>query len=174
MIQRKQTLYLLAVAILMATMLFLPLTTVVFSDTPGTTTDSTSLAITKTTVLGSKTLVLNACGVYRDTKQEIPLIYLTALICIVAAASLVNIFLYKRRKLQQKICIAIALCVVSVIVFAAIYVNDLVQLAALSEGATIKYSVSMVFPLLSLTCLWLAYSGIKKDIELVRSLDRIR
>lgn len=89
---------------------------------------------------------------------------------IVMIISLVSIFLYKNRVLQLKV------------VKAATYL----QIVALGSATGVLFSlggigvylwpelIGMVLILLAMLMLWMAGKNIKKDEELVQSMDRIR
>ena len=83
-----------------------------------------------------------------------------------ALLSIINIFLYKKRSLQRKICYVILF--LSVLVY-IIYFSLEYQNFSLSE---IKFT--FIFPLIAIIFTYLAIRGIKKDEKLIRSLDRLR
>lgn len=87
--------------------------------------------------------------------------------------SIAALFMFKNRKFQ------INMTIYS-IVFNLVYVGLLVYyiLSVLSNSATIDVNVShkypLIFPIIALIFSFLAIRGIKKDDELVKSLDRLR
>jgi hypothetical protein len=89
---------------------------------------------------------------------------------IVVGASFISVFMYKKRKRQIKACmiIIVLLILINILVF--------VQIAQLKQelGMVASYKLPCVFPLISAVLVFLAYRGIKKDEELVKSYDRIR
>lgn len=88
-------------------------------------------------------------------------------LCIASGLlSLITIFLYKNRKLQIRLC----LIIISLLVFelASIYYD----VSQLSDEHTLKATI--VTPLLAVIFLILALRGIRKDEQLVRSMDRFR
>ena len=83
----------------------------------------------------------------------------------VAIASLVTIFLYKDRKMQIKICLAIAaLSVVNIVLFFS-------ETKKFVEGT---YDITAPLVFLVPVFLLLAVRGIYKDEKLVRSTNRLR
>jgi len=129
MIQRIQTIYLLLILGLMASMLFLPIADI----------DSFSWTL------------FAECS-------------FTALL------SLVTIFLYKKRKLQIKICYGIlGLLILSYLI---IFFNF--WLPNYTSEAVVAFKIPVVFPFFAIVLDILAIRAIKKDEKLVRSLDRLR
>ena len=47
------------------------------------------------------------------------------------------------------------------------------RLKALGE-VTMSYGFPIIFPVVNLILLWLAHRGVKKDEDLIRSVDRLR
>lgn len=92
--------------------------------------------------------------------------YLFALILGIAVLSFMTIFLFKNRGLQMKLCI---LSMVLTIAVAGLIPYEMTQLAAVSNPGIGTYG--LIIPLLFN---FLARKGIKKDDDLVKSVDRIR
>lgn len=148
MIQRKQTLFLLAVVIIAIAQFFVPFQTLTFEDKtwsiclmPGCSTD----------IIGANIYV--AMG-------------LNIVVLILSAAL---IFLYKNRVLQYKL--TNLLMVFNVFIVGLFFIFSHVK-----EGAqgTISYQFGSFLPLISAVFAFLAAHFIKKDEQLVRSADRIR
>lgn len=176
MIQRKQSLYLLAIFALMVTMLFMPLATLTVAgdnqeDKVETAADG---SIIKTTFVAQSDIELNVWGVYTDGKKDVPLVFFAILTCLTTAVSFVTIFLYRKRMLQLRLCFVMAVMIIGMISYIGLYIYKLNSLAASQDFTAIKYSVADIFPLFALAFTWLAYRGITADIALLRSLDRIR
>lgn len=97
---------------------------------------------------------------------------LPLVIIIIAVASLafITIFLYKKRKLQAKFSMFLIVMSVLMILAIAYYIFRYTTV----YNAELRISISLILPLLSLLCSILAYRGIRKDDELVRSYDRLR
>ncbi len=91
---------------------------------------------------------------------------LFSLILAVAAVSFVAILLFKNRTLQMKMCsLILGLTVISGAYIGYQYFNY-------EPGSTI--GVAPFFLILPFICSILAKKGIKKDDDLIRSVDRIR
>ena len=162
MIQRRQTLYMLLSAILGALLFFIPLMSF--------NADGNNMSFT---IFGIQNPIEN---ISLSSTYTWPLVVLTVLMTMVP---LVTVFLYKKRELQVRLCrIAMLLIVIFVGVVFLYYESDLQQVIAAVEGdeyqLDVAYFIGMVFPLVSLLCQILAIRGIKKDIELLKSVDRLR
>lgn len=84
-------------------------------------------------------------------------------------ATLVNIFLYKQRRRQMRLCI---LNGVALIAYQAFVLLSLFLLA--QHAGAVQYRVAIVFPALAAILTFLAMRGIARDEALVRSLNRLR
>ncbi len=82
-----------------------------------------------------------------------------------------TIFLYKKRKLQARLCIINALLAMVWVVLYAFYVYT-ASLANGIEGFKVAFPASL--PVMALISYLLARRGILKDEELVRAADRLR
>lgn len=148
MIQRKQTLFLLAVAVIAIIQFFIPFQTLIFETKvwpiclmPGCSTD----------VMGTN-------------------IYAPMIInCLVLILSIAVIFLYKNRVLQYKL--ANLLILFSVFIVGLFFLLSFVKEG--TEGA-INYQIGSFLPIIAAIFAFLAAHFIKKDEQLVRSADRIR
>ncbi len=155
MIQRKQTLHLLAAAILMALTLFMPLATY-FGQ-------------------GSE-FVLKGLGVTDITDPAAPVpaftpIYLSVLLGLAALLPLVIIFLYKKRFLQVRLCFAETVLLLGAQGFIAYYIYNLYKSF---EVTSWKFGVTAIFPIFALLFVIHAIRAIVRDHNLIKSLDRIR
>jgi hypothetical protein len=148
MIQRIQSVYLLLVAVLMAAAAFSPL----FELTGKETVASSSLGI--------QPLI-----VQHPTWVVVSLAVLSALL------ALVNIFLYKKRKLQMKVGTLTSLLILFFYVAVFIYFSDC---TAKDELVFSSFQFGIFLPLIALVLNVLAILKIKKDENLVKSSDRIR
>ena len=149
MIQRIQTLYLLIVAALMAVTLFAPLAW--FG-------------------LGGEELTLHAFAL-RSASGEIvrPPIWTGLLLTLACALPLAVIFLYKRRLVQIRLCVAeLVLLAGAEAMLAAGYFWGHGE----AEFQGMKPAIAL--PLVFLLFTWLALRAIFRDEMLVRSLNRIR
>ena len=89
---------------------------------------------------------------------------------LVPAVAAVAILLYKNRKLQKKIILLDIFLELILIISGFILIIPVVQ----HNSAILKPGYRIIMPLLSLVFLVLAYLGVKKDDELVKSYDRLR
>ena len=94
---------------------------------------------------------------------------LFALLVIVTTLTFLNIFLFRRRALQMRV---LTLCMVLLVGYYAFLGFLIFQ--AHGNGDTFTPTVMAAFPLTSIILDYLAFRGILKDELLVRSLDRLR
>lgn len=162
MIQRVQTIYMLASVIAILTMHFFWLAS--FSI-PEATIELTSLGLSSTT----QGFALDVMG------WDIFL-----LLIIMLALPLVTIFLYKQRKLQWKLLIYAA---VLNGLYYALFFFDCYRFEGMvaAQSATVDVTVGvhynyimLVMPALSIFCLIMAMRGVIYDIALLKGLDRLR
>lgn len=180
MIQRVQTLYLLAVVALMAVMFFPNLATVTTltpadaqpSRSVTTAADGTITSITQNPV--NETLMFNIWGIAQDSQMVVGTTYLAVLVIISLAVAFVTIFLYRHRWVQIRLCLALAIMMLGIEIFIGFYLYKLDSaLSTITEHAT-KYSPMTLAPIAALILVYMAFRGISRDEALVRSLDRIR
>lgn len=98
------------------------------------------------------------------------LIPLSVIILIICILSFIAIFLFKKRKIQLKL-------TVSVILLAILFIGLMSFYAFWTTGkyqAKLVPGFKMFIPLLMLVFGILAYRGIRKDENLVKSYDRLR
>ena len=146
MIQRKQTLFLLAVALIAISMFFVP-----FIVLAG---DTHNENIFLSSVLQG----------YNNSNIYYPLI----LNFIVIILSVIIIFLYKNRVLQYKL--SNLLIVFNVFITGLFFILSF----EVAFGTLHSYSFGAFLPIISAVFAYLAAHFIKKDEQLVRSADRIR
>ncbi len=90
-------------------------------------------------------------------------------LAVVIVLTLIDIFLFKNRKLQIRICtLAIVLSVLWYL-----YVGGYIY-GATQAGAHFLFRFGACLPLIAIILLFMARAGIKADERLVRSMDRIR
>jgi hypothetical protein len=89
---------------------------------------------------------------------------------LVPLAATVAILLFKNRKLQKIIILFDILLELILFISVLILIIPVVQ----HNSAIVKPGYRIIMPLLSLLFLVLAYMGVKKDDELVKSYDRLR
>ena len=165
MIQRKQTVYMLASVIAILMMLVLPLGTI---ESAEAYFDLSALGISSVTE-----------GVALDAMSYDLLVLL---ICMLALP-LVCIFLYNKRKLQLQILIYTAILDILFYVFFFAYETNVfqskavhaLQSAGLPDAIGVDYNFTLyVMPALSLFCSVMAWRYVTYDIALLASADRLR
>ena len=85
---------------------------------------------------------------------------------VTALSAIITIFLFKKRKIQIRICYAMIL---SLVLAYIIYL--FVNFGSLSLTGM---NYTFLFPFIAIIFVFLALQGIKKDEKLIRSLDRLR
>lgn len=95
---------------------------------------------------------------------------LFAILAIATTLTFLNIFLYRRRALQMRV------CTFSIILNVAWYVLYVFFAHYLGDGleASFRPTWTAALPFCNIVMLYLAFRGIMKDEMLVRSLDRLR
>ncbi len=154
MIQRIQSLHLLAAVAIMVATLFYPLAWFASPDTVYT--------------LYAFSLVDSAGAV-----QQTPL-YLGIILVLAAVLPFVNIFLFKNRMLQVRLCVVEAVLLIGVMILGAIYYFRFGALLADMGCDAEGVRALALMPLFALLFTWLAGRAIMKDEILVRAVDRIR
>ena len=162
MIQRRQTIYMLLSAIVSALLFFMPLASF---DANGN--------VMRFTIFGIQNPLENLT---LSTTYTWPLVVLAILMTL---APIVTIFLYKKRELQVRLCrLNMLVTIIFIGLIFLYYESDLQQVIAAVEGdeyqLDVAYFIGMVLPLINLVLEILAIRGIKKDIELLKSIDRLR
>ncbi len=151
MIQRIQTLFLLAVVVFSGMMLTGDL--ILMSTGTGTLFN---MSFTGLSAQGGKVM------------QHIwPM---TAILALVPLLALVAIFLYKKRRLQMRVTMLVLLLSLGTLILGAFYILMFDR----KIDVTIIWKVKAVFPLISAIFAWLAYRAIVKDDIRVRSYERLR
>lgn len=159
MIQRVQSLYLLAAFVLCVACMSLPLGFYV-------TTEGVRVAsLTNLWFAWRPEFVVDGM-VARSMRPWA----LFVLLLLVSSITLVNIFLYRRRALQMRVS---SFCMVVIAGWYAAYAFFAYVLGHGLE-ASFRPNWSAAFPLCALIFLYLAFRAIHKDEALVRSLDRLR
>ena len=146
MIQRIQTLFLLAASALLAAMLFIPVVEIRIH--------------TGEVYTGLLRGMQSESGEYLVSTWP-PFILVVFL----------NIFFYKNRKLQIRICVYAIILEFGQI--GLMYYFWVVLFHKLGE-AEYLFRIPVLFPVLAIILTYLAFRGIRKDEILIRSIDRIR
>jgi hypothetical protein len=155
MIQRIQTLFLLALIGLQLVFVCTPLAHFVLTNSDAIDFYSNGFLKMQdgVRVVLSSTLVLN-------------------LICwIIVLIAFITIFLFKTRVLQMRVCIIGMLLNLSLI---ATLLIDYLKYTSSNNIQTSTLVISIVIPLVNLILFVLAYRNIKKDEQLVKGFDRLR
>lgn len=152
MIQRIQTVYLLAIVALTIAMLFLPLA-VLQSGDQFFTFDASGIS----TMAAQPELLYPTWGLF-------------TLAVVIALLAMVTIFLFKKRILQIRLCVFNGILMLGFYAMFAFFFWNLKE--DMAEVASLKFALS--FPLVSVILDYLAIRNIGADEALVRSLDRLR
>lgn len=152
MIQRIQSLYLLAVAALMATAVFTPLAYF---------------------AAGAEEYLLYAFSL-KSAETSYSTLYMGVIVALAAILPFVTIFLFKNRMLQIRLCAVELVLLVGSAIFMAIYYYLGGRMFSGLEFSAQGFRIAMIFPVVSLILDYLAIRAIFHDEMLVRSLNRIR
>lgn len=154
MVQRIQTLFLLAVAGLIGSFFVAPYASFMVDSTPSA-------------------YYLDAFGLNMGEGASGNISHIWAafiLIVLVLLVDVVTVFLYKKRVVQ------IRLCILNIVMLLGLqgmiwYIADYQQECL---NASIQYGLVFIFPLIAAILTFLALRAIARDEALVRSLDRLR
>ena len=163
--QRKQTIYLLLVTILLLTLQALPL--MLFNATANVSANATGLQGMPRELYCA--MIYDPVADAQDGSQyTVGTVTLLAVISVAAAIiSFASIFIFKNRKRQMRNCRNAQ--------FLLLLWCGLCAWIAYSENeAGITPQLGLCLPIVSIILLQLAYKGIKHDDDLVRSVDRLR
>ncbi len=116
----------------------------------------------------SRTLPVLADGVF-NPMDNIGLLGLTVLSGL---ASLLAILLFKNRSLQSRFTVGALLA--SGLLLALAGFTAYKTLESLPPGGSAHYQAGLALPVIALVFQWLAGRNIRKDEQLVRSMDRLR
>ena len=161
MIQRIQTLYLLAVVALGIVLLWLPVVQFVTPE------EAAELQIYNLSAIGLEQITNDQSPMTNDLQGLWGLTLTTALIPLLA---LIDIFLYKKRLLQARLNIFTVMLCLGYYGVLALYI----WLAKMSLGVDWHILPWACFPLLCLVLTLMATRRILKDEALVRAADRLR
>lgn len=147
MIQRKQTLFLLALILTSISLLFIPVGTASYNGLPI-----------------NFSLRLKNAGEFNSTLWHFAAVSLNALAILLA---FVTIFIYRKRVLQIQLCYALMLIELAI----ALIVSFCPQSHLFPTESS---GLGIIVCIVGLMSAYLAARYIKKDIELLKSADRIR
>lgn len=152
MIQRIQSIFLLAALILQIIFVSVPLANF---------------------LMGDYTIAFYAKGFIDSSTGENLLSTLPLLILCwgIPVLSLITILLYKKRMLQMRICIYNILINIGLIGMLYMQLSGFLKV---NEVTSYNYGLPMVIPIASIILIFLAYRGIRKDELLVKAYDRLR
>lgn len=151
MIQRIQSVYLLLVVLLMAAAVFCPLL--------------------ELTGEGKFAYTFSSLGIGRLFTVQYPTWGVVFFAGLSALVALINIFLYKKRKVQMKVGTLTSLLILFFYVTLYVYFNAYTEKYELTFSS---FQFGLILPVIALVLNVLAILRIKKDENLVKSLDRIR
>lgn len=153
MIQRLQTLYLFLAALLVALLFIQPWAIV-------TTSESTV-----------RFSIFGACLSGDNPVCLFPLWPLAVVTGLAALLSFVNIFLFRNRPLQMRVCRCTTVLIVALYLIGAIFLYTVCHSL---EGGTLRLQSSLLEPIVALVFNIMAFRRIRADERLVRSADRLR
>ena len=154
MIQRIQTLFLIAATVFLSFTVFFPFAELV------RTSDQMLYSLDFNGLIASENqgeLVFNVLPV-------------SILIIVTLIITVATIFLYKKRMLQIRLCIFNAILQLGIPSLIFYYV----RMAEATLPGVSSYNVVFVFPVASAILIFLALRAIARDEALIRSLDRLR
>lgn len=175
MIQRIQTLHLLAVVVLTAVMLFVPLARYADGDR-AVALHAFDLRTTTEAAAAETTSAEAAEAVVATASTEKLPVYLGILLVAAVVLPFATIFLYGRRLLQIRLCAVELVLLLGVLAMEAVYYFRFKALFA-NAATAVSYAAPQAaafFPLPALFFVWLASRAIFRDEMLVRAADRIR
>jgi len=151
MIQRIQTLFLLAAAILSGLLL--------------------SGDLIRLTAGNSAVFGLSFMGMVGQGGEVVQRLWpMTVILAVVPLLAFIAIFLYRNRPLQMRLTMLVLLLSIGTLILGAFYVLMLDR----KIDITVMWRVKSVFPVITAILAWLAYRAILKDELKVRSYDRLR
>ncbi|HYW95834.1 MAG TPA: DUF4293 domain-containing protein [Bacteroidales bacterium] len=154
MIQRIQSIYLLIATALFSIMLTNPVAQIQLSN-------NTFLLFYHSKIVSMST----------DTFQPVPTWPVTVLIAVIMLIGLVNIFLYKKRTTQMRLCVFNIMLMFGLVGLIWFYTRYAVNKY---DGIDSVFLWPIVIPFISIILTYLALKGIQKDDALVKSYERLR
>lgn len=153
MLQRIQTLYLLVSLALVVLLLFSPVAEILADN--------------------NKLLVFKSTGLYEveSGKMIIKTIPVIILISVIILLYIVSIMAFKRRVLQARICMLNILLLFGLIGLAYYYLSFIFRK---TEPLESSLRLAALYPVICIILTFLAYRNIRKDEQIVKSIDKIR
>ena len=161
MIQRIQSVYLFLSAVLLTLMFFFPI-----AEIKG---DTAVYVFSSFGFLENGNTLVDGVGILTILQPTIPIYMWVALNIMLLALSLM---LFKKRAVQLKLNRLIFLLTMGLVAY--IFFESDRFATSLSGQIHLIYKASVYFAIATLPFLFLANRGIKKDENLIKSLDRIR
>lgn len=150
MIQRKQTLFLLALFFATLTLAMIPCNFIHLNSS----------------TLSASVLIIPGADLHATTWHYLG----SGLLFVILLLSLVTIFIYKNRNMQVRFCYILML-----LQLALTAIVSFCPVVDLPEGAAMENSgLAAIIGIIGMMGAYLAARFIKKDIELLKSADRIR
>lgn len=153
MIQRIQSLFLLSTAIVSALLFFMPAAIVTIPNN-----FSYEFYTTKVLQMGNPPVFIAFNWMSM------------ALNIVITALAFITILLFKKRLLQLRLCIVNIILQLGMLVLMWLQIQE--RVSELNAEWFIK--TSFIFPVIGIILTWLALRRIVKDINLLKSFDRIR
>ena len=153
MLQRIQTIYLIIVLLLLGGFLYFPIAEVAFANSQP-----------QGIFLGHSFLLKATATLELFAKMSMILAWL------LIGMNFITIFMYKNRKIQMFLCLLSSLLLMVLTLVAGYFLWKL----KLEAGSLVYYKITIFLPFLGAFSSYLAYRGIKKDDQLVKSYDRLR
>lgn len=152
MIQRIQSIYLLVVTLLMASLFFYPFAELLGAD--------------------DQIFIFNFDGLSVEGEEGLYLFTLPPfiLLSIIVLIPLVSIFLYKKRILQMRLNFINMILLLGYMGLNYYYIQNFSK----QLDGIVSYHITAIFPIISVILTYLAIRAIGKDEALIRSMDRIR
>ena len=162
MIQRIQTLYMLAVSVLVSVVVFVPMARFVSPDG-----DFEIMSY------GMRTFAADSDGPASQVAVSWWSVCSTVLLAVSALLPLVTVFLYKKRLVQIRLLAAESVLLFCSLFFTAYYLwSSFRELAPLGSDNYLTYTLLLLIVAFAFTIM--ALRAVGRDEALVRSLDRIR
>jgi len=118
-------------------------------------------------------VIFNAYGVSENVLEVDTFFPYYITVSLSMGLSLFSILQYKKRKLQLKVGRFNYLILIITIAFIFIDFSSLLSKFGIDENS-VAYGLGMFMPVAALPLVFLATRGIKKDEDLIKSLDRLR
>jgi hypothetical protein len=97
-------------------------------------------------------------------------ILIRVLLILIPAITIVSIFLFRKRPIQKTAVLAVIIAALCLIIIEGYYWN----LVAGKYNGVLLPGMKMIIPVLIIILAILAYLGIKKDEDIIKSYDRLR